>query len=123
MQKRQPPSLFASLFGRSKNDSKTTPAARTSAAPSAHPYQAISIHPGASCCNSAKKLESHRFLARKAPQLPLPDCTMGDACKCRYVKHPDRRSDSRRVGDVGITQTLFSAEERRRIKGRRKADQ
>lgn len=121
MQKRQSPSFFGALFGRS---GASAPAAKkNNAEPSAaQRFQAISIHPGASSCARAKQIERHRFLTSKAPPLPLMDCTMSAACKCRYVKHPDRRSDSRRVADVGIEQTLFSAEERRRTKGRRRQD-
>jgi len=120
MQKRQPPSFFASLFGRlGKN--KSTPA-KGSGAPALRPFQSISIHHGTVCCASAKKVDGYRFLAKNAPQLPLSECTMRATCKCRYVKHDDRRSGSRRYGEFGLKQALFSAEERRRSKGRRTKD-
>jgi hypothetical protein len=118
MQKRQPPSFFASLFGRSSQN-KPTPA-KGGGVPSLHPFQSISIHQGAVCCVSAKKVDGYRFLAKKAPPLPLPECTMGTMCKCRYVKHDDRRSGPRRYGEFGLKYELFSAEERRRAKDRRK---
>ncbi len=120
MQKRQSPSFLASLFGRSsRNISTPTKRIDTSAL---RPFQAISINPGAPCCTSAKKVDKYRFLAKNAPQLPLSECTMRATCKCRYAKQDDRRSGTRRDGEFGLKSALFSAEERRRSKGRRKDD-
>jgi hypothetical protein len=85
------------------------------------PFQAISIMPGGRCCDVARAMEGDRFLAKNAPQLPLYDCTERDECSCRYVKHVDRRADSRRFMDFGVRQAL-SSKERRVTRGRRAKD-
>lgn len=70
----------------------------------------------------AKKLSEHRFLAKDAPPVPLAGCTMKEHCQCRYLKHKDRRSESRRLVEFGMSARLFDGSERRRIGGRRKTD-
>jgi hypothetical protein len=120
MQKRQPASLIASLFGR-PGKASAAPASGIGARPP-RPFQAISIHHGVVCCAAAKKVDGHRFLARNAPQLPLPECTLRAACKCRYEKYDDRRNGTRRYGEFSIKRVLSPAEELRRSKGRRAKD-
>ena len=60
-----------------------------------NPYHAVGIEPGSKCCQDARKLEGHRFLAAAAPKLPLPKCELA-SCACRYVHHDDRRSNRER---------------------------
>lgn len=121
MKKHPQQSFFASLFGRSSTKKSTK--TRAVVVPTPHPFQSISIHKGMVCCVTAKKVDGYRFLVKNAPQLPLSECTMPAACKCRYEKYDDRRSGARRSSDIGLKQVLFAAEEQRRSKGRRKKDQ
>lgn len=85
-------------------------------------FQAVSIQRGAEACEAAKLLGSRRFLANKAPSLPLPGCGKAHQCRCRYVKYPDRRSEPRRLMDVGLSSMVFDSGERRSRKGRRSTD-
>lgn len=86
------------------------------------PFQAISIFRGVTSCPAAKQLSEHRFLARDAPPLPLPGCSMRAQCQCRYLKHSDRRSGPRRLLDFGLSARLFDGRERRQRGGRRTED-
>ena len=54
-------------------------------------YHAVSIKPGAYACSQANELAGERFLATKAPELPLEGC-MSSNCECRFVHHGDRRT-------------------------------
>ena len=56
-----------------------------------NPYHAVSIKPGSKCCEDARKLEGHRFLATGAPTVPLKGCTSA-SCQCRYIHYNDRRN-------------------------------
>ena len=48
---------------------------------------------------------------------------MQHQCHCRYVKHADRRTESRRLIDaIGMSALLFESQERRAKVGRRKND-
>lgn len=85
------------------------------------PFQAISIHRGLICCDMARKFSEHRFLARSAPPLPLGGCTMRENCRCKYIKHKDRRSEPRRLIDFGVAERIFDGRERR-ARGRRSGD-
>lgn len=86
------------------------------------PFQAISIYRGLICCDMARKFSEHRFLARDAPPLPLAGCSMPQKCRCKYIKHKDRRSESRRLLDFGLAARLFDGRERRKRSGRRTND-
>jgi len=87
------------------------------------PFQAISIFRGTRACEMARRFSEHRFLAREAPQLPLTGCTMSESCECRYIRHKDRRSESRRSGDVFATAARsVEYKERRLRRGRRSGD-
>ena len=55
------------------------------------PYRAASITYGGCACASVKSLGNKRFLASKAPQVPLANCDSGK-CQCRYIRHKDRRA-------------------------------
>ena len=54
-------------------------------------YHAVSIKPGAYACTQANEMAGERFLATKAPELPLDGC-MSSNCECRFVHHDDRRT-------------------------------
>ena len=55
------------------------------------PFHAVSIHFAANACAEAKQLAGIRFLAREAPDLPLPRCDVS-TCQCRFAHYEDRRS-------------------------------
>jgi hypothetical protein len=86
------------------------------------PFQAISIYRGLTCCDMARKFSEHRFLVRDAPPLPLAGCTMRQTCKCKYIKHRDRRAEPRRLIDFGLSARIFDGRERRMRGGRRTDD-
>jgi hypothetical protein len=86
------------------------------------PFQAISIFRGVHACPLAKRFSDHRFLAKDAPQLPLTGCTMARTCQCRFLKHKDRRADSRRFMEFGASHRSFLGQERRLRGGRRRTD-
>ena len=90
--------------------------------PSTRPFQAISIFRGVKACALANELSEHRFLAKDAPPLPLPGCTIPAACECVYLKHRDRRSMQRRSMDFSASQRVYTGKERRFLKGRRATD-
>jgi hypothetical protein len=85
-------------------------------------YHAVSIKPGESCCAAAKQFGRMRFLAEKAPRLPLPECDSPD-CACRYSHYADRRdgSDRRAVYDAEHERAL-KVVNRRANHGRRATD-
>ena len=84
------------------------------------PFQAVSIYCGIDACQNARRLRDQRFLAKDAPQLPLSSCSQPKACACRYLKHKDRRSESRRLAEFAMRREL--AVDRRRRRGRRATD-
>jgi hypothetical protein len=87
------------------------------------PFQAISIYRGIDACTAAKRFADYRFLAKDAPQLPLVGCTMPAGCRCKYLKHKDRRTESRRLSDFGATRLgFFGGHDRRFRRGRRSND-
>ena len=84
-----------------------------------NPYHAVSIEPGSKCCQDARKLEGHRFLATGAPTIPLKGCTSA-SCQCRYVHYNDRRSNRDRRNQAFNPKGHRMAE--RRLGGRRNTD-
>jgi hypothetical protein len=54
-------------------------------------FHAVSIKPGAYACATVNKIAGQRFLASKAPTLPLPECDANE-CDCHFIHHDDRRS-------------------------------
>jgi hypothetical protein len=101
---------------------KSPPPAPKKIAP-VRPFQAISIFRGTRACEMARRFSEHRFLAREAPQLPLSGCTMSESCECCYIRHRDRRSESRRSGDVfAAAARSVGYKERRLRRGRRSDD-
>jgi hypothetical protein len=91
---------------------------RRQAAPNTRPERAtqqfagVEIRMGNVICAAAKAVAGQRFLANRAPPLPLPDCDEA-RCRCSFVKHSDRRLDGRRWEDEGLSATLFTATEQR----------
>jgi hypothetical protein len=81
-------------------------------------FLAVEIHWGIDACRAARALQGQRFLARDAPELPLPNCT-APRCSCSFGKLADRRTDERRFGSSGLGAALFSAVERRLRRDRR----
>ena len=102
--------LLARLSGKKEPPAVTAPL---------RPFQAISIYRGLLCCDMARKFSEYRFLVRDAPSLPLAGCSMPKNCHCRYIKHRDRRAESRRLNDFGLAARLFDGNERRKRGGRR----
>jgi len=88
-----------------------------------NPWHAVSILPGARCCESARRANQVRFLSKEAPSLPLVDCD-APVCTCRYRHHDDRRRSLRRACDAGMPsrQWQWTAPERRQSQGRRSVD-
>ena len=86
-----------------------------------NPFHAVSVLVTGSCCQEARKLAGERFLSRNAPPLPLPNCTMPEACACRFKKHIDRRHHDRRA--FGSEQRWYAGQNRRTPGGRRASDQ
>ena len=113
-----PRSFLARLLARFKS----TPRHQASTGTPLRPFQGIAIFRGVPCCELARKFGEHRFLAKDAPQLPLRGCTMPQQCTCRYLKYKDRRTESRRLVDFGLTARLFDGKERRVQRGRRSND-
>jgi hypothetical protein len=100
---------------------KSRPPAPKKAAPM-RPFQAISIFRGTRACEMARKFSEHRFLAREAPQLPLTGCSMSENCECRYIRHRDRRGESRRVLDFFKTAARSVGYKERRLRRGRRSD-
>ncbi len=57
-----------------------------------NPFAAVSIRPCAeSPCAAVLQTQHRRYLAVRAPSLPVAGCDRRK-CGCRYVRHSDRRS-------------------------------
>jgi hypothetical protein len=82
-----------------------------------HSYKAIAIKPPSSACEHARALAGKRFLVAEAPKLPLPSCDQ--RCTCIYQSFSDRRDESRRASDIGITSSWYMGPERRGGQDRR----
>lgn len=116
-------SFFSKLFSSRERSSTKLGTKRDTPSSHAAAFRSVSILQGPQGCCASKDLAKVRFLAKQAPALPLAKCTMQDGCHCRYVKHPDRRAEPRRLIDVaGMSALLFESEERRATAGRRKTD-
>jgi len=100
---------------------RTGPAAERKAPAPTSAFSGVEIRPGMPPCGAATALAGERFLAGKAPDLPLRGCTQA-RCRCAFVKYLDRRTDVRRWGDEGIRTTLHGASDRRTREDRRDED-
>ena len=87
-------------------------------------FPAVTIVPGADRCKAVGALEGARILASNAPALPMPNCTMPAACRCRFKKHLDRRDDEqgRRFQYDQESGAWYAASQRRKTRGRRDKD-
>ena len=88
--------------------------------PRLSPYQAVCIVHAGKCCAAVKALTGQRFLARTAPSLPLPACSLSDQCKCSFQKHDDRRNSDRRL--PGEKSKWYGGAEKRGGPGRRRSE-
>jgi hypothetical protein len=115
-------SFFSKLFSSpDRSSAKLSTKRETPSLPT--PFRSVSILQGPNACCASKDLAKVRFLSKQAPALPLAKCDMQHQCQCRYVKHADRRTESRRLIDaIGMSALLFESQERRAKVGRRKTD-
>jgi hypothetical protein len=87
------------------------------------PWHAVSVTTEQFCCEAARGLLGRRFLAAAAPRLPLSECTVKDACSCKYKHHEDRRGTPRRKEDKsGLPSRNPYGTERRTVQSRRQED-
>lgn len=88
----------------------------------AQPYRCVSISPQGKACAVARRLDGLRFLADKAPRLPLPGCA-AERCSCVYAHYDDRRYHARRDPWARPALEMYRSEiERRSAAGRRRTD-
>jgi hypothetical protein len=87
-------------------------------------YPAVTIVAGARRCGAVEALEGVRLLAKDAPPLPIPKCTVPEQCRCRYRKFSDRRDDEqgRRFNYGGEKSAWYAGGQRRKSQGRRQKD-
>lgn len=108
--------------GSGKPQSRTDPRVQSK---SGGDYHAVSIKPGSYACSAVNEIAGQRFLAREAPELPLPGCTATN-CGCHFVHYPDRRAGKDRRSPFGAggvaAATGKHARERRQGKDRRNED-
>lgn len=87
------------------------------------PWHAVSIVTKAVQCEAAHALRGKRFLSAAAPRLPLPGCSMRNACDCAYKHHADRRAPPRRKDEsIGFGPRRQPEDERRVNRSRRATD-
>jgi hypothetical protein len=84
-------------------------------------FAGVEIRVGSASCDAARALAGQRFLANQAPELPLADCKE-TRCRCSFAKLSDRREESRRWADDGVSAPVFNAAERRNRLDRRQSD-
>ena len=97
---------------------------RTAANRPTGPYQAVSIKHAGCACSGVREYTGKRFLTSEAPLVPIPGCE-ADQCKCRYVRHKDRRMADERRHIYSLQAELYAADgkvDRRKGVGRRKSD-
>ena len=109
------------VFGRKKPP--TIPKRSISAqSPEAKSWHAVDILPGPLFCPEVKRLGGCRFLAGKAPRLPIPDCSTRWRCRCVYRHFLDRRLGPRRADERGRPALAWLSKNRRERRGRRADD-
>ncbi|MEH6500011.1 MAG: hypothetical protein V7751_11535 [Pseudoalteromonas distincta] len=92
-------------------------------------FQATKVIPGNNACLAAQDLQGTFFLKNQGntPSLPLPECTQGSNCHCKYDHRDDRRSDEddrRTLSPLRSTLYLNTeADEKRSRKRGRRADE
>lgn len=85
-------------------------------------YQAVEIVPCLKACEAAREITGTRFLARRAPVLPLGICDRKGDCTCRFRKHEDRRVGPQRNPYASELVRAYPGQDRRRVRGRRQTD-
>ena len=87
------------------------------------PFHAVEIRGANDACQAAQDAHGERYLSAEAPALPLGQCDRPDRCQCRYQHYEDRRGNSRRGAESGLS-SQHDAEhvEQRNLKGRRADD-
>ena len=119
--------LIARILGGGGGAAPAAPAGPLPAAlprVAANPHAAVSITPGAPCCDAAANLRGQRLLMASAPRLPLAECSNPAGCRCRFQKHADRRDEvgDRRIAGLLQMNAWYGGSERRDRKGRRGKD-
>jgi hypothetical protein len=88
-------------------------------------YHGVTIASGSHCCGAVNALDGMRMLATHAPTLPMSNCTMPAACRCRFRKFADRREDEQgrrfRFGQQERG-AWYAGTQRRKSQGRRDQD-
>mgnify|MGYP000571269059 CR=1 FL=1 len=82
-------------------------------------YHGITIHQTSNACLSVKNIQGKRYLADEAPRLPIVGCSTMK-CRCKYEDLDDRRSGEDRRYPSDAFNNMYSAEEHRLRKDRRK---
>ena len=97
------------------------PVSRAEVMRPSNPFAAVSIRPGLERpCAAVIRMQSERFLAVRAPPLPVPGCD-SKKCTCRYIRHTDRRAPGdRRDGFARFGGLIPKAGDDRRKADRRK---
>jgi hypothetical protein len=87
-------------------------------------YPAVTIVTPDKCCGAVGALQGTRILAEHAPPLPMPNCSMPKACRCRFKKYVDRREDEQgRRSKFGSERSAwYAGGQRRKSRGRREPD-
>ena len=110
----KPRNWFAQLFAKKAGKAKKK---------GVSPYHAVAIYCTRNSCAAALDRQFERHLSSEAPLLPLKECDRPEACECRYQHYEDRRGESRRASDQGLSnKSNPDGDERRRVKSRRAAD-
>lgn len=123
-------SWFSRMFGRPPDPSgrRRQPLRAPDAAPHsqvasrANAFQAVAVIACQQACGAAVNVQGQRFLARKAPRLPLIDCSRPDTCRCRFEKYADRRRGPQRTPYNNVEMQSYGGVEKRRNRGRRAGD-
>ena len=114
-------SLFSKLRGKSASQASTGVSQPQATKPS---YSGIEIKMASGeCCQAARELQGQRFLEHEVPMLPLNGCDAVE-CRCAYERFDERRTDVRRLSDVGydMASQLHDEENRINTSGRRDDD-
>ncbi len=85
-------------------------------------YQAVAIIPCPKPCAAARESVGQRFLARRAPALPLAICDHPAQCTCRFRKYDDRRVGPQRTPYASQLVRAYPGMEKRKSPGRRSGD-
>lgn len=113
--------LFSKLSGKSAPQASTGVSQRQTKKPS-YSGVGITVNSG-DCCDAARAIVGQRFLANEVPMLPLKACDAAD-CRCAYERFDHRRTDLRRLSDVGydMASQFHDEENRGNTSGRRDDD-